>query len=166
MNRRRRSDGVAGAERALVRTGDLDELVTKVTAIMSAHTVAPARTGGVAAQICGVRTPGLSLLQMNYGMPLRLSAAPLEDYVAVCLPMAGSMTARHHGRRLEAVAGRSAVVGTPDSELVMDWDPALRLLVLRVDLTALRSFAARIVTNRPCHRLPDLPGPVRERVWP
>lgn len=134
---------------ALVHTSDLDQLVEQVTALMSRHTVTPARAGGFTADVSGVQTPGLSLLHMDYGMPLRLRADPLDDYVAVCLPLTGSMTARHQGRHLEAVAGCSALVGTPESELVMDWDDALRLLVLRVDLSALRSFAARLVTTTP-----------------
>ena len=138
----------------LVRTSDLDALVARVSAIMSSHTVAPARPGGFAAQISGVHTPGLSLLHMNYGMALRLTADPVVDYVAVCLPLTGSMTATHQGRRLDACAGRSALVASPASELVMDWDEALRLLVLRIDLGALRSLAARLVTDQP--EEPDL----------
>lgn len=133
----------------LVRTSDLEDLVARVTALMSSHTVAPARPGGFTAQISGVHTPGLSLLHMDYGMPLWLTAEPLPDYVAVSLPLTGSMTARHQGRRLEARAGRSALVCTPGSELVMDWDEALRLLVLRIDLGALRSLAAGLVTDQP-----------------
>ena len=139
-------DGTPG--RPLVRTSDLDDLVARVTEIMSSHTVAPARPGGFTAQVSGVHTSGLSLLEMDYGMALRLTAEPLPGYVAVCLPVGGSMTARHQGRRLDASAGRSAVVGTPASELVMDWDEALRLLVLRIDLDALRSLAARLVTDQ------------------
>lgn len=139
---------------ALVHTSDLDQLVEQVTTLMSRHTVIPARAGGFTADVSGVQTPGLSLLHMDYGMPLRLRADPLDDYVAVCLPLSGSMTARHQGRRIEAVAGRSALVGTPESELVMDWDEALRLLVLRIDLSALRSFASRLVTSAP--EQPDL----------
>jgi AraC-like DNA-binding protein len=139
---------------SLVCTSDLDDLVARVTTIMSSHTVAPARPGGFTARVSGVHTPGLSLLEMDYGMPLRLTAEPLPGYVAVCLPLTGSMTARHQGRRLDACAGRSALVGTPASELVMDWDEALRLLVLRVDLGALRSLAARLVTDQP--EEPDL----------
>lgn len=138
----------------LVRTSDVDDLVEQVTAIMSPHTVAPARSGGFTAQVFGVHTPGLSLVEFDYGMAVRLAADPLPGYVAVCLPLTGSMTARHQGRRLDACAGRSALVGTPASELVMDWDEALRLLVLRIDLGALRSLAARLVTDQP--EEPDL----------
>ena len=138
----------------LVHTSDLDDLVERVTTIMSPHTLAPARASGFTARVSGVHTPGLSLLEFDYGMAVRLTADPLPEYVAVCLPLTGSMTARHAGRRLEASAGRSALVGTPASELVMDWDQALRLLVLRIDLDALRSLAARLVTDQPDE--PDL----------
>ncbi len=140
--------------RSLVCTSDLDDLVGRVSAIMSSHTLAPARAGGFTAQVSGVHTPGLSLLEMDYGMPVRLTADPLPGYVAVCLPLTGSLTARHQGRRLQASAGRSALVGTPASELVMDWDEALRLLVLRIDLGALRSLAGRLVSDQP--EEPDL----------
>jgi AraC-like DNA-binding protein len=140
-------DGRRG--RSLVHTSDVDDLVERVTGIMSPHTLAPARAGGFTAQVSGVHTPGLSLVEFDYGMAVRLAADPLPGYVAVCLPLTGSMTARHQGRRLDACAGGSALVGTPASELVMDWDQALRLLVLRVDLGALRSLAARLVTDQP-----------------
>ncbi|WP_165438331.1 AraC family transcriptional regulator [Pseudonocardia sediminis] len=137
-----------------MRSSDVDDLVERVTAIMSPHTVAPARAGEFTAQVFGFHTSGLSLLEFDYGMGVRLSADPLPGYVAVCLPLTGSMTARHQGRRLDACAGGAAVVGTPASELVMDWSEALRLLVLRIDLGALRSLAARLVTDQP--EEPDL----------
>ena len=138
----------------LVRTNDLDDLVSRVTDLMSSHTVAPAHSGGFIAEVSGILTPGLSLLEMDYGMAVRLSADPLPDYVAVSLPLAGGMSAQHAGRRFDAVAGRSAVVSTAASELVMDWGEALRVLVIRVDLDALRSFAGRLVTASP--EQPDL----------
>ena len=139
---------------SLVRTSDVDDLVERVTRIMSSHTLAPAGAGTFTAEVSGIHTPGLSLLEMDYGMAVRLAADPLPGYVAVCLPLTGSMTARHQGRRLDAVAGRSAVVGSPASQLVMDWDETLRLLVLRVDLDPLRSLAGRLVTDQP--EEPDL----------
>ncbi|PKB30398.1 helix-turn-helix transcriptional regulator [Pseudonocardia alni] len=140
--------------RPLVRCDDVDDLVQQVTAIMSPHTVLPARAGAFTAQVCGARAPGLSMLEFDYRMPVRITADPLPGYVAVCLPLSGSMTARHQGRRLDACAGGAALVGTPASELMMDWGEALRLLVLRVDLVALRSLAARLVTDLP--EEPDL----------
>lgn len=63
-----------------MHTSDLDYLVAQVTDIMSSHTLAPARPGGFIAQVSGVHTPGLSLLEMDYGMPVRLTADPLPDY--------------------------------------------------------------------------------------
>ncbi|NYD37515.1 AraC family transcriptional regulator [Actinomycetospora corticicola] len=138
----------------MVRTDDLDDLVAQVTDIMSSHTVVPARAGHFTAEIRGVRTPGLSVLEMDYGMAVRLTADPLPNYVSVCLPLSGALTASHQGRRLDPVAGRSAVVGTPASELVMDWGEALRLLVLRIDLDVLQSLAARFVTAQ--DERPDL----------
>lgn len=140
--------------RPLVRTDDLDELVSRVTDIMSSHTVTPVDAGGFAAEVVGFHLPGVSLLEMDYGMAVRLSADPLPGYVAVSLPLSGALTARHQGRRFDAVAGRSAVMGTPASDLVMDWNAALRLQVLRIDLDALQSFAARLVTAEP--EKPDL----------
>jgi len=140
--------------RPLIRTDDLDELVSQVTDIMSSHTVTPLTKGGFAAEVVGFRLPGLSLLEMDYGMAVRLSADPLPGYVAVSLPLSGALTARHQGRRFDAVAGRSAVMGTPASDLVMDWNAALRLQVLRIDLDALQTFAARLVTAQP--EKPDL----------
>ncbi|MEJ2871875.1 AraC family transcriptional regulator [Actinomycetospora sp. OC33-EN08] len=135
--------------RPLIHTDDLNELVSQVTDLMSTHTVVPASAGGFSAEVFGFHLPGLSLLEMDYGIAVRLSADPLPSYVAVSLPLAGGMTAQHAGRRFDAVAGRSAVVGTPASELVMDWGEALRLLVLRIDLDALQSFAGRLVTTSP-----------------
>ena len=134
--------------RPLVRTDDLDELVSQVTDIMSSHTVTPLGAGGFAAEVFGFHVPCLSLLEMDYGMAVRLSADPLPGYVAVSLPLSGALSASHQGRRFDAVAGRSAVVGSPASDLVMDWDAALRLQVLRVDLDALQSLAARLVTSQ------------------
>jgi AraC-like DNA-binding protein len=134
----------AGA--ALVQTSDLDDLVEQVNALMSPHTVTPIRTGDFTASVKGFQRPGLSLFRMNYGMPVRLRAAPLTDYLAVCLPLRGSMAVRHKGTSCTVDGRRTGFVGTPDDELVMDWGEDLELLVMRVELSELRKLAARMLT--------------------
>lgn len=129
-----------------METGDLDELVGRVNHLMSHHTVLPAREGRFSAQISGFQTPGLSMFHMDYGMPLRLRAAPLDDYLAISLPLTGSMRVSHKGTSFTAEAERVGFVGTPEDELVMDWDEDLTLLVMRVELTDLRRFAGRLLT--------------------
>ncbi len=131
---------------ALVETSDLDELVEQVNALMSHHTVTPIRTGDFTASVMGFQRPGLSLFRMDYGMPVRLRAAPLTDYLAVCLPLRGSMAVRHKGESCTVDGRRTGFVGTPDDELVMDWGEDLELLVMRVELSELRRLAARMLT--------------------
>lgn len=132
---------------ALVETSDLGELVEQVNALMSPHTVAPGRTGNFTASVKGFQRPGLSLFRMDYGMPVRLRAAPLTDYLAVCLPLHGSMAVRHKGMSFTVDGHRTGFVGTPDDELVMDWDEGLELLVMRVELSELRKLAARMLAT-------------------
>ncbi|HEY2192970.1 MAG TPA: AraC family transcriptional regulator [Actinomycetospora sp.] len=139
---------------ALVETSDLDELVEQVNALMSPHTVTPGRTGDFTASVKGFQRPGLSVFRTNYGMPVRLRAAPLTDYLAVCIPLRGSMAVRHKGMSFTVDARRTGFVGTPDDELVMDWDDDLELLVMRVELSELRTLAARMLTA-------EDPGPER-----
>lgn len=133
----------------LVHTSDLDELVAKVNQLMSNHTVAPSRRGEFTAHVDGLQTPGLSMLHLDYGVPLRVRADPLDDYLAVCLPLTGSMDVAHKGVAFQAAAGAHGFLGTPDAELVMDWDGQLTLLVLRVEGTDLRRLAARMITGSP-----------------
>lgn len=139
--------GAEAVEAPLVHTSDLDDLVERVNDLMSSHTVTPARPGGFTAHVEGMQTPGLSLLDMDYGMPLRLRAEPLPGYVAVCLPLTGSMDVHHKGVSFEAAAGVAGLLGTPDDELVMDWDAQLRLQVLRVEFDAVRRLGARMITD-------------------
>jgi AraC-like DNA-binding protein len=94
----------------------------------------------------GFQRPGLSVFRMNYGMPVRLRAAPLTDYLAVCVPLRGSMAVRHKGMSFRVDGRRTGFVGTPDDELVMDWDEGLELLVMRVELCELRKLATRMLT--------------------
>lgn len=133
----------------LVHTSDLDELVDKGNHLMSSHTVRPARSGRFTAYVEGFQSPGLSMFHMDYGMPLRLRADPLDDYLALGLPLTGSMDVAHKGVSFRAAAGARGFLGTPDAELVMDWDGQLSLLVLRVELTDLRRMAARMITDTP-----------------
>ncbi|MFP5071253.1 AraC family transcriptional regulator [Pseudonocardia nantongensis] len=133
----------------LVHTSDLGELVDKVTRLLSSHTVCPARSGGFTADVEGFQGPELSMFHLDYRMPLRMRAARLDDYLAVCLPLTGSMGVAHKGVSFQAVAGARGFLGTPDAELVMDWDEQLTLLVLRVELTPLRRMAARMITDIP-----------------
>ena len=133
---------------SLVRTRDLDEAVTRVNGLMSNHSVTPGSGGDLDARIDGFTVAGLSVLEMDYGVPLRVRADPLTDYLAVCVPLDSSMGVVHNGRRFEAEAGGTAFVGTPESELIMDWRLGLRLLVIRVDLAPLRHLSARMVGDR------------------
>jgi AraC-like DNA-binding protein len=138
--------GGEGAGAALVETSDLDELVEQVNALMSPHTVTPIGTGEFTASVRGFQRPGLSMFRMDYGMPVRLRAAPLTDYLAVCLPLRGSMAVRHKGASFIADGRRTGFVGTPDDELIMDWGEDLELLVVRVELAELSRLAARMLT--------------------
>lgn len=140
-----RNQPMAGSP--LLHTSDLGELVDKGNHLMSSHTVRPMRSGGFTAYVEGFQSPGLSMFHMDYGMPLRLRAAPLDDYLAVGLPLTGSMDVAHRGVSFRAAAGARGFLGTPDGELVMDWDEQLSLLVLRVELTDLRRLAARMFTD-------------------
>lgn len=133
----------------LVHTSDLDELVDRGNHLMSSHTIRPARCGGFTAHVEGFQTPGLSMFHMDYGMALRLRADPLDDYLAVGLPVTGSMDVAHKGVSFRAAAGARGFLGTPDGELVMDWDEQLSMLVLRVELSDLRRMAARMITDSP-----------------
>jgi AraC-like DNA-binding protein len=133
----------------LVHTSDLDELVAKVNQLMSNHTVAPSRRGKFTAHVDGFQGPGLAMLRLDYGVPLRVRADPLDDYLAVCLPLTGSMDVAHKGVSFQAAAGARGFLGTPDAELVLDWDEQLTLLVLRVELADLRRVAARMITETP-----------------
>ena len=128
-----------------MRTRDLDEAVTRVNGLMSNHTVTPRSGGDLDARIDGFSVAGLSVLEMDYGVPMRVCADPLTDYLAVCVPLDSAMGVVHNGRRFEAEAGGSAFVGTPESELVMDWRLGLRLMVMRVDLGPLRHLSARML---------------------
>jgi AraC-like DNA-binding protein len=89
------------------------------------------------------------MLHLDYGVPLRVRADPLEDYLAVCLPLTGSMDVAHKGVSFRAAAGARGFLGTPDGELVMDWDGQLTLLVLRVEVSDLRRLAARMIAGSP-----------------
>jgi AraC-like DNA-binding protein len=130
--------------RLLVRSGDLDELVGEVSRLMSAHTVSAAAAGPLDARVHGHALSGVSLLHLDYGLPLRLRADPLPDYVALCLPLASSMGVEHGSERFEAGVGGPAYLATPGEELRLAWREGLRLLVVRLDLAPLRRLAARL----------------------
>ena len=111
----------------LVRTNDL---VQRVTEMVSRHTVTPVHPGGFTVQIRGVETPGLSLLDMDYGMPLRLTAEPLPEYTGVLLPVAGSITAVG-ARRTASIATRRRPSPGSNGQVNEDQHPKSDITVRR-----------------------------------
>src|SRR5436309_1080064 len=92
-------------DQTIVRTTDLDELVETVTTVLSGHCVRPTGLGLLDAHVKGFTGSGLGVLHMDYGLPVRVHADPLTDYLALCLPLRGSVDVTHQGQRFQAQAG-------------------------------------------------------------
>lgn len=105
----------------LVRTGDLDELVTRVTGLLSRHSVTLRAREEFTARVYGVDSADMSMLDMTYEGPVRIRTDPLPDYLAVCVPAHGGMAVSHAGESFDVETGGQGLVGGPRSELVMDW---------------------------------------------
>jgi len=123
----------------LLRTSSVEETQTAGARLLSKHRLkAPAH--GFRAEINGVSLGGLALYYMRYGTPLTVTSAPMEDMVAVTVPLRGTMRVEHGGTTFVAEAGRSAAVISPGTPMRLDWSEDLEFFCFRIEMSALRAY--------------------------
>jgi AraC-binding-like domain len=66
--------------------------------------------------------------------------APPQSFVAVPLPLRGSMRVEHGGKSFVAEASRSAAVISPGSPMRLDWSADLEFFCFRIDVAALQAY--------------------------
>lgn len=123
----------------IVRSDDMGEVHRAATSVMNTHAMTVRRrVPGAIAEIQRSRGGAVSLLRFAYRSEVEIRPAPLEDFVAVHLPVRGTLRYVCNGRE-HVVGARSGVAISPFDEVRMRWSDDLELRVVRVDLAALRS---------------------------
>jgi AraC-like DNA-binding protein len=89
------------------------------------------------ARIHGVSLGAISMYYFNYGAQIEVIAPPLEDYIAVVLPLTGSMDVDLAGQRFDVVTGASAGVIHGDRPLHMRWTADYSMLCARINVSAI-----------------------------
>ncbi|WP_326837514.1 AraC family transcriptional regulator [Amycolatopsis rhabdoformis] len=123
----------------LLRTDSVEEAQDKAARLLHRHKLR-ARDEGLEARINGVSFAGMSLFHLRYGVPLTLTSPALEQFVAVCLPIRGSMRVTHRGREFVTEAGEAASVLSPGFPFRLDWSEDLEFFCFRIELAPLRAY--------------------------
>ncbi|MFC4942869.1 AraC family transcriptional regulator [Pseudonocardia sp. GCM10023141] len=126
--------------RMLLRTSSIEEAEDGAARLLSAHRLR-VTDGQLDARIHGVSLGSVALFHMDYGSAVTVTGPPLDGYVGITIPLRGVLRVDHARSRFDAVAGRAAAVITPEAPMVLQWSRDLRMFLLRIEVTALRSFS-------------------------
>jgi AraC-like DNA-binding protein len=101
------------------------------------------------ARIHGVSLGAMSMFYFNYGAQVEVVAPPLQNYIALVLPLTGSMDVDLAGQRFEVVAGVNAGVIGSDRPLQMRWTADYSMLCARIDVSSMRSLICSLDPRTP-----------------
>jgi AraC-like DNA-binding protein len=135
----------------VVAASDPDDVYRAAAKLMSRHRMhLPQRTTTMRARIQAAQLETSALLWFEYGTPTEIFSDPLEGYSTVHVPMAGHLEVEHDGDWHPVGTGTGAVF-SEGSPVRMRWSGDLRLLVARIDQTALLERLGRLtrVDSRP-----------------
>lgn len=133
----------------IVRSADMGEVHRSATTVMNAHTMRVLRRAeGAQAEISQSGGGTLKLLRFAYRSEVDIRPAPLEDFVAVHLPVRGTLAYSCNGHDYRVGRG-SGVAISPQDEVRMRWSEDLELRVLRVDLAAIDTRLEALTGSRP-----------------
>ncbi|PXW99866.1 AraC family transcriptional regulator [Mycolicibacterium moriokaense] len=132
------------SQRALMRSTSVRECEQNVANLLHQHRLHLAKSADLDASVNGVSIGGVSLYYMSYRAHLAVTASPMTDFMAICLPLEGSLELRQGRTRFEAQAGRGAAVLTFDEAFAMEWSADLSMFLFKIDVSALRDFAASL----------------------
>jgi AraC-like DNA-binding protein len=117
----------------------MDEVHRSATTVMNTHSMRVLRRAeGAQAEIRQSASGTLKLLHFAYRSEVDIRPEPLEDFVAVHLPVRGALAYACNGRDYRVGPG-SGVAISPRDDVRMRWSENLELQVLRVDLAGVEA---------------------------
>lgn len=137
------------ASGTVVRSADMDEVHRSATTVMNTHTMRVRRRAeGAEAEIRQSGVGALRLLHFAYRSEVDIRPAPLEDFIAVHLPVRGTLAYSCNGRDYRVGPGAGVAI-SPRDDVRMRWSEDLELRVLRVDLAAVQTRLQALIGSRP-----------------
>lgn len=134
--------------RCLVRTTDINSAESAGAKLLSENHLLIPRGGAFDAHIHGATMDSIGMYYLRYGTELEVVAPPLGDYIAVTLPLTGSMRASVGANEFLVSAGRSAAIIAAEGPLRMHWSPDFSMLCARIKTSALTDFVRHILPGR------------------
>lgn len=129
---------------ALLRSTSVGECERTAAALLAEHRLHIANASELNASVNGISIGGVSLFHMSYRAELAVTAPPLADFLAICVPLVGSLALRQGRARFEARAGRGAAVISFDEPFEMRWSPDLSMFCFKIETSALKDFATTL----------------------
>lgn len=100
--------------------------------------------------------PGLRVNYLSYGTNVSVSVVPNEHYV-ILVPVSGHVRVASTGERVDASAGRGAVISPSEPVFFENWSDDARILTARLDPGDLESLLGGLVDR-------SVSGPIRFRL--
>lgn len=118
--------------RAALRTRNVDEAHAMAQRLMTRHRMdVIGDTRPFEARIDTDDCDGLGLMHFSFGAQVEVDSAPLEHFVAVHVPLAGTLRIEHRAQRVVADTHHAAVFSSRGA-MALGWERGLQLLVLKI----------------------------------
>lgn len=123
----------------VIRSSDMDEVHQSATIVMNTHAMQVLhRRPEAEAEISQSASGALKLLRFTYRSAVDIRPEPLADFVAVHLPVQGTLVYSCNGHEYR-VGSRAAAAISPWDDVRMRWSEDLSLRVLRIELAAVEA---------------------------
>jgi AraC-like DNA-binding protein len=134
------------AQYPLIATSDIGEAESRGAQLLSEYRLGVKQELSFDARVNGCSLGGVDLYYTNFGSTeVDVASAALADRFGIVIPLAGSMHLRYKSRDIDAVAGSSAVIISPDADFRMRWSESFCGLVLRIQKSNFVALARSVV---------------------
>jgi AraC-like DNA-binding protein len=132
----------------LIATSDIGEAEARGARLLSVYRLGVRRELSFDARINGCSLGSADLYYTSFGpTEVDVASAALPDRFGLIVPLAGTMNLRYRAHEIDAVAGSSAVILSPDADFRMRWSEGFSSLVLRIEKSNFLAFARAVLPN-------------------
>lgn len=138
-------------DRAILKTGDLDQISAEMTRAISSHVAKPQPgVKRIEAAKAEATLGELGLIQIGYGADVSIKADSCGPHFLVQVPLSGTALIGTGKNAVESDT-RTATIVRPDDPLHFRLSHDLQLLMLRVPASSLEAHCAQLLGDRGLH---------------
>ncbi|TNC22253.1 AraC family transcriptional regulator [Amycolatopsis alkalitolerans] len=131
-----------------LRSSDVDEIHDRVSRFLCPHSLEIVkRENKLNAQLNPKRLHNISLLYVSYGCEVSVSPGEVRDFFTIQIPLSGNISVTQGASTFDGTIGRAAVT-SPSEPINMRLSPNSRILMCRLDRTALEAQLNELLNTR------------------